>query len=346
MAAQPSPFPLLVADPHFQRRKGLPPTHHLREESQQSGTILQMRAAAKLKILRFFLLVTEDVLHSRTDKGVVPAAIHHKDQIRETVDQAAREFLLLVQAALHLPALGNVHQRPVIANDTTVSVAHGAGSIETDQRPSVLARKRNLAPLDHRLAIHFFAQRTTLLFIRKQIGEAPRKQFFLGFISKHARQRRIDVDEPVVRGNDVNSFLQRFKQLGEARFALTQRGDVARQDRDALHLIAAKHGVRHAVEIVGRIASLQTRWNDARPDPALEKTRHRSLCNLAALPGPFFDEFTQIVADDLGKGGAHEVGKAAVGGANLSVEGDGEQDVVEGIDQVAITLLGTRDYFK
>src|SRR5258708_40285769 len=131
-----------------------------------------------------------------------------------------------------------------------------------------------------------------------------------------------------------------------ARFAFTQRGDVAGQDRDALHLIAAKHGVRHAVEIVSRIASLQTCWNDARPDSALEKTRHRSLCNLAAFPGTFFDEFTQIVADDLGKGGAYEVGKAAVGGANLSVEGDGEQDVIERIDQIAITLLGSRDDFK
>src|SRR5882762_9148985 len=346
MAAQPAPLTLLVANSHFQRSKRLPPTYHFREESQQGGTILQMRAAAKLQILHFFRFVTEDVLHSRTDKGVVPAAIHHKDQIRETVDQAAREFLLLVQAAFHLPALGNVHQRPVIANDTPVSVAHGAGSIETDQRPSVLARKRNLPPLDHRLAIHFFAQRTTLLFIRKQIGEAPRKQFFLGFISKHARQRRIDVDEPVVRGNDVNSFLQRFKQLGKARFALTQRGDIARQDRDAMHLIAAKHSVRHAVEIVSGIASLQSRRNDARPDSALEKTRHRSLCNLTAFPGPFFDKFTQIEADDLGKGGAHEVGEAAICCANLSVERDGEQDVVERIDQVAITLLGTRDDFK
>src|SRR3981189_1864870 len=113
-----------------------------------------------------------------------------------------------------------------------------------------------------------------------------------------------------------------------------------------MHLIAAKHSVRHAVEIVSGIASLQTRWNDARPDPALEKTRHRSLCNLAAFPGPFFDEFTQIVADDLGKGTAPQVGKAAVGCANLSVEGDGEQDVIERIDQVAVALLGTRDDFK
>src|SRR5712671_7641809 len=101
-----------------------------------------------------------------------------------------------------------------------------------------------------------------------------------------------------------------------------------------MHLIAAKHGVRHAVEIVGRIASLQTRWNDARPDPALEKTRHRSLYNLAALPGPFFDEFTQIVADDLRKGGAHEVGEAAICCANLSVERDGQQNIIERIDQV------------
>src|SRR5882762_6817562 len=130
-----------------------------------------MRPATKLKILRFFLLVAKNVFHAGADKGVVAAAIHHKDQIRETVDQAPREFLLLVQAALHLSALGDVHQRSVIANDTPARVAHGAGSIETDQRPSILARERDLAPLDHRLSIHLLAQRATLLVIRKQISE-------------------------------------------------------------------------------------------------------------------------------------------------------------------------------
>jgi hypothetical protein len=40
------------------------------------------------------------------------------------------------------------------------------------------------------------------------------------------------------------------------------------------------------------------------------------------------------------KGCAHEIGKAAVDGADLAVEGNGKQDVVEGVDQVPITLLG------
>src|SRR6267154_2008745 len=100
MAAQPSPFSLLVAHSHFQGSKGLSATYHFREKSQQSRAILQMRSTAKLQILHFFRLITEDVFHSWTYKGVVPAAIHHKNQVWETVDQAAREFLLLVKAAL------------------------------------------------------------------------------------------------------------------------------------------------------------------------------------------------------------------------------------------------------
>ena len=46
------------------------------------------------------------------------------------------------------------------------------------------------------------------------------------------------------------------------------------------------------------------------------------------------------MANNFLKRGTNQVGEATVGGADFAVEGDGNQDVVEGVDQVAIALLG------
>ena len=43
------------------------------------------------------------------------------------------------------------------------------------------------------------------------------------------------------------------------------------------------------------------------------------------------------------KGSAYQVCEAAVGGTNLAVQRDREEDVVKGIDEVAVALLRTRD---
>src|SRR6266446_10792070 len=260
-----------------------------------------MRAAAELHALNFFRLIAKDIFHARAHKGEVAGGIHHKDQVRETVDQTASKFLLLVEAALHLAALRNIHQRAVIANDAAASVAYRPRGIQADERLAVLAHQRNLAPLNHWLIIYLLAEDSPLGFIRKQIGEAARQQFFLGFVSEHTCQRRVDVDKTIVGRGDVDAFLQRFKELGKARFVLAQSGNVPRQDGDALDVIAAKHSVRYAVEIIDGIAALEANLDDAGPDATLEETRHGALCKLASVAGSLFDEFSQRTADNLRK---------------------------------------------
>src|SRR5258706_7172236 len=153
-----------------------------------------MRTATKLDTQHFLLLVSEDVFHARADKRVMAGAIDHEYQVREAVDQPAGKFLLLIEASLHLAALGNIHQGAVIANDAAAGVPYRSRGIQADERPSILARERNFASLHHGLIIDFLAKGATLLFIRKQIDEGARQQLFLRVITEHARQRRVGID--------------------------------------------------------------------------------------------------------------------------------------------------------
>ena len=52
-----------------------------------------------------------------------------------------------------------------------------------------------------------------------------------------------------------------------------------------------------------------------------------------------FQKFGERMADDFLKSCADQVGEAAIGGANFTVESDRHQHIVKRIDQVAVTLL-------
>src|SRR6266849_10213793 len=117
-----------------------------------------MRAAAELHALNFFRPIPKDIFHPRAHKGEVAGGVHHKDQVWETVDQAASKFLLLVEATLHFAAFGYIHQSAVIANDTATGVSYSPRGIQTDERPAILARERNFAPLNHGLILHLLPE--------------------------------------------------------------------------------------------------------------------------------------------------------------------------------------------
>src|SRR5712664_2801493 len=153
VAAQATSLALLVAYANLERCKSLPAAYNFREETEQSRTVFQVRAAANVPILGFFGVVAQDVFHARADKRVMAGGIHHKYEVWKTVDQPAGEFLLLVETPLHLAALRNIHQSAVVANDAAVCVPYGPRGIQADQRPSILARQGNLAALHQRLTI-------------------------------------------------------------------------------------------------------------------------------------------------------------------------------------------------
>src|SRR5579864_6815946 len=279
-----------------------------------------MRAAAEFQLHGFFLVVAENLFHAWTYKGVMAAGIRHENEIGETVHPAAGKFLLLIKAVLHLAALGDVHDRTVVANHVAGGVAHGASGVQANDLTAIFAGESNLAALDHRLTVDLLAQGEALGFVGKEIGEGAGKQVFLGIIAEHAGESGVNVEEVIVRRRYIDAFLQRLEKLGEARFIVAQGGDVASEHGDALNLVVAQHGVRDAVKIIDRVAVLEADGYDSGPNATLEKTRHGPLEQIAAVAGALVEEVAQWVADNLRKGRPNKIGEAAVDSANLSVE--------------------------
>src|SRR4029077_5395409 len=79
---------------------------------------------------------------------------------------------------------------------------------------------------------------------------------------------------------------------------------------------------------------------------ALQEFRHGPLDEIQALTGCFLNEFRQRFADDVLVRSSNKIGKTAIDGANFTVQSQGDQHVVKGIDEIAITLLGTGDPVK
>src|SRR5260370_823139 len=112
-----------------------------------------MSTATKLHLQDFFGIVAENFFHARAYKRVLAAGIQYQDKIGEADHQPARKFLLLVKAALHLAALGDVHYSAVIANHVAGGIAHRASGVQANDLAAILARESNLAPLDHGLVV-------------------------------------------------------------------------------------------------------------------------------------------------------------------------------------------------
>src|ERR1700675_2601831 len=79
---------------------------------------------------------------------------------------------------------------------------------------------------------------------------------------------------------------------------------------------------------------------------ALHKTRHGAFYEIARIAVDVLDELGQRPADDLLERRVNEVRKTAIDGANLAIEGKSEQNIIEGVNQVAIALLRAGDDFE
>src|ERR1700722_954832 len=114
MAADAAPLAKFVADANFQRSEGLAPIKHFGEQRLERRAIFHMSALAELLRIVIFGIVAEDFFDSRACESVTTCGVQHENEIREAIHQAPREFLLLVEAAFHFAALGDIHQRAVI----------------------------------------------------------------------------------------------------------------------------------------------------------------------------------------------------------------------------------------
>src|SRR2546429_9767191 len=118
------------------------------------------------------------------------ASVQHEDEVWKVVGQAAREFLLLKEPMLHRAPFGDIHDRALVPDDLSASVAHGGGAVHAHDRASIFAEKRDFAALDHRLRLHLLLQDLAFGGKYKNFWDLPFEQVLLGFVfaaSGHCR---------------------------------------------------------------------------------------------------------------------------------------------------------------
>ena len=93
--------------------------------------------------------------------------------------------------------------------------------------------------------------------------------------------------------------------------------------------------MQHAVEVAHRARFFQARSNDTRPVAFLDKSRRGLFHGRAA---GLLEKFIESMADQFRIGVFKHLREPAVHRADFSVQQDGENEVVEAIDQVAIAL--------
>src|ERR1700694_3522592 len=228
-----------------------------------------MRSAAELRVQGLVGLVTENVSHAGANKCVTPCDVQGKYEIREAVHQAPCEFLLLIEAPLHFAALRDVHHCAVVTNDVPTGVAHYAGSVQADEYAAVFSRKADFAALHDWLSLALLPPLPPLFFIRQNVRKGASRQLILRVIAKHTNQRRIHVNQTLVRRNDVDAFLQGLKEFRKARFILAERGDVSREHRDAMDRLTAHHGMCYAIKVMDRVRDFKADLDDSGPHLAL-----------------------------------------------------------------------------
>jgi len=251
---------------------------------------------------------------------------------------------MLVKAALHLAAFRDVHQRALIAHHAAGVVANGGRRVQAHNGSAVLANQGDFLALDHRLALDLILDALSLCAIDEDLWNSSFQHFFLGIVAQHAHQRWIDVQDGAVRRGDVDAFLQRLKELRETSFILAKCRDVAPENRDPLDFAVAHHGVGDAIEEKECPFSLHTNLHDSRPLAPFHEPGHRAPHQFGAFPAAFLQKIREGITDDLREGHAHEIGKTAVNSADLAVQRERQQDVVERIDQVAKALLRPGDH--
>ncbi len=166
----------------------------------------------------------------------------------------------------------------------------------------------------------------------------------LGFTVKteQTNQCRIGVENPAVRRGKKDPLPKRFKQLSEPDFGFVLSGDVASPAGDAHNLVFFGKSLQPAIEIALFAFILEAHQNGAGPKAIADKFLERALY--------FFkhgrlDEFAQAMPDEAGKGNLQDFSEPPVGDAHFTFQGQGENRLIEVVDQLAIVVLRARNDF-
>jgi hypothetical protein len=113
-----------------------------------------------------------------------------------------------------------------------------------------------------------------------------------------------------------------------------------------VNLIFPQHGMRHTLKEKDSPRSFQAELNHTRPDAPVNEAVHASahiLFGNAAFVG---DEVRERKTDDLLERLPDEIRKTTVGGADFTLQAEGQKNIVKGVNQVAKALLRFRDHLE
>src|SRR5271157_2879298 len=312
VAAKAAPLALFVAHLDLDGSKAAASGEHIVQDSKQGGAFVPMGALAEGFADGLGVFITEDFLDPGAGKGVALVGIHHEDQVGEAVNEAASEFLFLVKALFNGAALGDINYGPLIADDAAAGIANDGGGVQAKERLAILAAKCDLVALRRGLMIDFVNKGVALLLVDEDVADVLAEESFLRVVAQHADERGIHLEDLILGGNDVDAFLERFKEFREAGFAAADGGDVAGENGEAVDLVIAEHGVSDAIEEIGGVGALDANLNDTGPVAAFEKPGHRLGNGFRGSFVNVLDELHEMATDDFLEGAADEIGEAAI----------------------------------
>src|SRR5260370_8582324 len=97
--------------------------------------------------------------------------------------------------------------------------------------------------------------------------------------------------------------------------------------------------MRDTIEVKERLLPFQAQLDDSGPLAAFHEPGHGTPYKLGSLPAALLHKIRERPADNLLEGGAEQIGKTAVDGANLSVQRKAEQNAVSNVHHLSNTLL-------
>ena len=238
-----------------------------------------------------------------------------------------------------MPALGDIHKRSLISPNASGSVPDKRGGVQAGNSHAVAAAKRYFAPVDCAALQKRFLFLRPLFGVKEEIGKRVVQQLITAVVAQHVRQRRVYILKFAVGSGEINALLQRLKKFGEACFIFALPGDVAGQGADPLLGAIANQNLQRTLQEPRGSIVFQPDAQHAGPVTLFKKPRQSFFRGSPARAFGYINEIIQRFTNQLGKGVPKQIGHGAIGGNNFAIQGDREQQILEGIDEVAISAL-------
>ena len=147
-----------------------------------------------------------------------------RDEVRGVLDQRAEALLARPQPLLGAPAVGDVLEHPLVAQDRAVLTGHGAGGEADPDDRAVEAAHRRLEALDRPGALHPPLPAAAVLRIEVDVADVGLEQRGEVRIAEDAHQRRVGLQHPSRRRGAVEPHRHPFEQAVVELLRIAQRG--------------------------------------------------------------------------------------------------------------------------